>query len=295
MKLYYIYDGNTTLGPFSLEDLKSHTLQKNTPIWYEALGEQWTTAGEVPELNTLFVPAPPPFREPAMAPVSKPAYTEHSVKVDSITAATSVPATSGRRYGWISIMTGVLMTGGIIWVTTNRENAKPDAYNNAVQSYYLDSALRTRGSSANDQLIAEMGEKKRKDSLLGIKNERLRNNWNESLTLQKTDANVNNNGYYEFDVKVVNYLEYIMDEVVVRVWLEDESGNIMEGKNITFRNIQPSDSKKQTYVIELADVAKYEAEIIRITSRSLHFCYNKDYDNPDGRRKSGERDPWFCK
>ena len=62
MKQYYIYDGNMRKGPFDLEQLKSQSLNKETPIWYEGL-ENWAMAGNINELQELFDRKiiPPPF------------------------------------------------------------------------------------------------------------------------------------------------------------------------------------------------------------------------------------------
>ena len=62
MKQYYIYDGQIKKGPFNLEQLKSQSLSRETPVWYEGL-ENWAMAGNLEELKELFIRknVPPPL------------------------------------------------------------------------------------------------------------------------------------------------------------------------------------------------------------------------------------------
>jgi hypothetical protein len=53
MKKYYVHDGQRERGPFSIEELSSELIDKETPVWYEGL-ESWTLAGNVAELKYLF-------------------------------------------------------------------------------------------------------------------------------------------------------------------------------------------------------------------------------------------------
>jgi cell wall assembly regulator SMI1 len=62
MKRYYIHDGQMEKGPFNFEQLRSQSLKKETPVWHEGL-ENWAKAGNVDELNELFIlkTIPPPL------------------------------------------------------------------------------------------------------------------------------------------------------------------------------------------------------------------------------------------
>jgi len=60
MNKYYLHDGTDQRGPFDFEYLKAKNISRDTPIWYEGLSE-WTTAGNVDDLKSLFVAIPPPF------------------------------------------------------------------------------------------------------------------------------------------------------------------------------------------------------------------------------------------
>lgn len=65
MKQYYIHLGQQE-GPFTIEQLRSKNLSKETPVWYEGL-DSWSTIGEVPELRFIVKATPPPFQPMAKA------------------------------------------------------------------------------------------------------------------------------------------------------------------------------------------------------------------------------------
>jgi hypothetical protein len=60
MKKYFLHDGTESSGPFDLEELKAKRITKNSPVWFEGM-ENWKTAGEIPELASVFVVVPPPI------------------------------------------------------------------------------------------------------------------------------------------------------------------------------------------------------------------------------------------
>lgn len=61
MKKYFIHNGKESSGPFDIEELKYKNTTKSTPIWFEGL-QDWKTAGEIAELNSLFKAIPPPIK-----------------------------------------------------------------------------------------------------------------------------------------------------------------------------------------------------------------------------------------
>ena len=60
MKKYYLHNGTESSGPFDIEELKAKKITKASPVWFEGM-LHWKTAGEIPELNQLFIVNPPPF------------------------------------------------------------------------------------------------------------------------------------------------------------------------------------------------------------------------------------------
>lgn len=61
MNTYYIHNGNESIGPFGLDELKSRKITKTTPVWCQGM-EDWKHAGEVAELKSLLMVTPPPLK-----------------------------------------------------------------------------------------------------------------------------------------------------------------------------------------------------------------------------------------
>ncbi len=61
MKKYFLHNGSESSGPFDIEELKVKKINKSTPVWFDGM-EHWKTAEEIPELTSLFMVIPPPFR-----------------------------------------------------------------------------------------------------------------------------------------------------------------------------------------------------------------------------------------
>ena len=59
MKKYYYSDGTNKFGPFTIDELKDKNITKDTLVWFQGLSE-WLPAHNFSELNSIFVPSPPP-------------------------------------------------------------------------------------------------------------------------------------------------------------------------------------------------------------------------------------------
>ena len=75
MRKYFYTDGTTNFGPFTLEELKTKRITRDTYVWYQGL-DGWKTASSLPELNELFMLTPPPIQpNPAFANYQQPPKT----------------------------------------------------------------------------------------------------------------------------------------------------------------------------------------------------------------------------
>lgn len=61
-KEYYYNKGSEQFGPFTIEQLKTENILRETLVWCEGF-PNWVKAGEVNELNVLFKKTPPPLPE----------------------------------------------------------------------------------------------------------------------------------------------------------------------------------------------------------------------------------------
>lgn len=71
MKQYYYASGDQQLGPFTIEELKSKNLNKDVYVWYEGLSD-WTRAGDLPELSSLFEVTYDTPQQPTVNPTPPP-------------------------------------------------------------------------------------------------------------------------------------------------------------------------------------------------------------------------------
>lgn len=62
MQKYYYNDGVNRFGPFTMEELQAKNISAATPVWYDGL-PNWTPAGELEELKSLFASAAPTAAE----------------------------------------------------------------------------------------------------------------------------------------------------------------------------------------------------------------------------------------
>jgi len=67
LKKYFINDGAKQEGPYSFDELLALKISKETPVWYEGLSE-WSKAGKIEELKSLFIITPPPFKKETVTP-----------------------------------------------------------------------------------------------------------------------------------------------------------------------------------------------------------------------------------
>lgn len=72
MAQYYLVKDGQRLGPFSIEQLVQNGLTPDSLVFAQGM-QNWTKAGEVAELATVFAPAPQPEPAPAPAPAPQPA------------------------------------------------------------------------------------------------------------------------------------------------------------------------------------------------------------------------------
>jgi len=57
---FYYTDGISQFGPFNKEELRSKNITPQTLVWFEGL-DNWTPAGQLPEMRDLFETVPPPI------------------------------------------------------------------------------------------------------------------------------------------------------------------------------------------------------------------------------------------
>lgn len=69
MSQYYLHDGEMQLGPFTIEELKTKEINKDTPVWKDGM-QDWVKADNLPELAAL-LKSPPPAYKSGPPPVTR--------------------------------------------------------------------------------------------------------------------------------------------------------------------------------------------------------------------------------
>jgi len=63
MKKYFYSDGVNKHGPYSINELRTKKITRETKVWFQGLND-WRPAGTIPELSSLFSFEPPPIPDP---------------------------------------------------------------------------------------------------------------------------------------------------------------------------------------------------------------------------------------
>lgn len=291
MRKYYLHDGQSQQGPFDLEELKTRNITPDTFIWCDSLPE-WTQAREIDELKVLFTAAPPPFKKstPPQFNQPLPSYYEPG----------EIPATKDRKPFIIGLAAACIVFITIIYFANNKTEAAEAAestQNNTESAISTDTIATV---DPNQIKLQELEEKERQrqaaNEALTMKNMEFRNNWSNYIYSETNDYRVDSwGGIYGLVVSAHNGTDRILDEVIVSVDYYKENGSLYTTKNVPIYNIQPNTSGS----ISVPDVnrgTRIEVKISKITSKTLHFCYNVEYEDRYGMGISGnDKDPWFCK
>ncbi len=280
MKEFHIHDGQTEKGPFTLEQLESLSIKKDTLVWYEGL-EQWIKAETEPELNKLFSskPAPPPLTK----------TINESLAGSYIQVAATPPPLMQKQQKKTSYLLPVsaitiLAIGVVLWLMfQNKRNSETIS---TLQTQVLT-------QEAEKQQIAEQEKRKEEEQrrineAITAKNQNYRNNWQKYIKPDYMPPAINYTlgGISSFNVYVSNETEYMLDQVDVLVEYIRKNGDTWQTRTINLFNVAPN-SVETVVAPSSVNGVRVNLSIHKIVSKKMHFCY------PVG---SGDmNDPYFCK
>lgn len=277
MTQYYFHDGQQEQGPFDIEQLKSQTLKKDTPIWYEGL-ESWTTVGEVEELKQLFASKPTP--PPLIKKVPEVKATPPKMEQPSFAATNYQDAFPTKKKSLLVplIIGGILIVGGlIIWLI----------YQNVQQTtviHDIQDSVTTQNTAEADK----EAERQRINQANTLKNMNFRNKWESYIKVQNSEPRIDYTwgGISAFTVYVSNETSYMLDQVDVYIQYIRKSGEVYQTKTVTVFNV-PAGSSANAEAPSSVNGVKVSCTIEKIVSKKMHFCYPENNGNPE--------DPYFCK
>jgi cell division protein FtsL len=274
---YYFHDGQKEQGPFDIEQLKSQTLKKDTPIWYEGL-ESWTTVGEVEELKQLF--ASKPTLPPLIKTIPEVKTTPPKIEQPSYGATNHQDTFPTKKKSLLVplIISGVLIVGAlIIWLVYQNNQ-----HTNVIQD--LQDTVSTKSTAEEDK----EAERQRINQVNTVKNMNFRNNWENYIKVQNSEPTVDYTfgGISAFSVYVSNQTSYMLDQVDVYVQYIRKNGEVYQTKSVTILNV-PAGSSANAEAPSSLNGVKVSCIVEKIVSKKMHFCYPENNGNPE--------DPYFCK
>ena len=159
MKKYYLHNGTESSGPFDIEELKAKNITKASPVWFEGM-LHWKTAGEIPELNQLFVVNPPAFPLfETRQPTPKVATKKEARKILGL----SINA-------FFTVCAAVVVLIGIIVLNTIEENRSRELriknHKTEVENYQLELKQKELDEQKIQAVIQEKIDAERKASAL---------------------------------------------------------------------------------------------------------------------------------
>jgi hypothetical protein len=284
MRQFFIHNGQSEIGPFDLEQLKSQSLTKDTPIWYEGL-ENWTTAEKVEELKSLFTlkSTPPPL----VKQIVETSPTPPNFKTNTFNNSNAVNETPLKKKSFVipAVIGGVIVLGSLVaWlVYINSQNSSTI---NSLQEQVTtqDNTIQTQQNQDDEK----EAERKRINAAVTEKNMNFRNNFENYIKVQNDDPSVDYTlgGISEFNVYVSNETTYLLDQVDIYIQYIRKNGELAQDKTISLFNV-PAGSSETGIAPSSVNGVKVNCSISKIISKKMHFCFPSDNGNPE--------DPYFCK
>lgn len=278
MKHYFIHNGQTEMGPFDFDQLKTLQLTNETPIWFEGL-PNWTTAGTIPELQSIVNSCilPPKFEKAVPLSVSppafqKPEYIIHELPLKKNTIIRNVFIGMGAM--------ALIYFLAFAFLKMNREEAQP--YNTETAEQVIDEPA--------IQLDNREDEQVRVNAEITAKNRKIRNSIDNYVGVSTNTFTVDAlGGITNLDAVVQNNTQFLLDEVVVEVEYIKENGNVFKTELVTIYNI-PGKQDKSASAPDSERGLSVNVKVISIRSKELKLCYD-NLVAPE----AGKVDPYFCK
>lgn len=220
------------MGPFSIDDLRTRAIIKETPIWHEGLSD-WTTADKVPALYELLI-TPRPFSTSEAYP--PPIQGRLSLQENPYSKIKN-----GSSIGKILL----IVAGTVVLILTGIY-----IYNQVERQQYEN----TRQSLVNAEEDAKAS---------------IRNNITSYVTAERSSYQYSTlGGIYNLKFSVNNRTNYIIDNVKVKVVYIKANGGVWDSRIVDFNFVSPQ-SKATIRVPDTNRGTSVNYEIVSIKSSAL--------------------------
>lgn len=235
MRQYFLHNGTSEEGPFTLEQLKERNIQPDTLIWFEGL-QEWVAANTADDLKPLFSIKPPPLKV-ATPPSMQYQYEESKPRSKS-------------KYIWTALSVLAIV---IIAVLIYSNNQSQQALTN---------------------LQSSVSQKEHEETMEKLKQAETRNRWSDFIKLETGDYRTSAfGGISDLDLAVSNSTEYVIDEIEVEIDYIKESGGVYKTETVVFKNL-PVNVKQTKYAPESSRGTSVDVRVKSITAQAFNFCYN---------------------
>jgi hypothetical protein len=263
MAYYFYKEGGVEHGPFSLNELGSKPLHKDTPVRNEGKAD-WVPASSIPQLEHLF-----------------PVEEAHPIKVQPKPGAHTSKISKGSL--WIIILLAVGLAASVIAniISWKREHHQREVIEELEKKNRLQMVV---GQMERDMVLDSIQKEKK---VKNTKYRETRNNWRKYIKAGTNDYGTGMfGGIRDLDIIVSNNTDVLINEVKVQVIFVRENGDIWDKGVATVNNLSPH-SRKTVAVPDSKRGTSVRTAILSVKSRGMNLCY------PNG--GGSKDDPYFCK
>jgi hypothetical protein len=150
---YYLIVDEIQKGPFSFEELKDFSLNKNDLIWFEDLVD-WTPIEKIDELSSLIKKVPPPIKKSAVLP--PPINNE----VKTIEKESFVP-----KYKWYVLGVVGLIVLLVIAISTKNKNSHNEQSNTSSKTNISIPDVQEKKELSSNELREQLLKKEQSNPL----------------------------------------------------------------------------------------------------------------------------------
>ncbi|MEI7801712.1 MAG: DUF4330 family protein [Bacteroidota bacterium] len=258
MKKYFLIDKNNLQdGPFDLDELKSKEIKRETAVWFEGLLD-WTKAGEVDELKSLFVIAPPPIPKATPPPIPNKETLSPPIPDEKRTEISNPPPIVQKKKSKSNVITflviGVVILAlaiGGYFITKQQEDKtaleeiQKKHYEETTGNYSSESVQQNQQILQQQENIKKQQDYEAQQKAQEIQN--VKNNLKKNLTATADGDYYYRNigGIYDCYVTLSNRTDYKMNSVTVLVSYLNPSGYSVENSYHTFYNVEGNTSRRE--------------------------------------------------
>ena len=291
MNVFFLHDGIQQQGPFNIDELKTKSISKDTPIWYEELPD-WTTAENVDELKVLFESTnPPPFSELKNSP--PPLTKQQSQNADPKTT----PKKKSKIFKYLFIGLGIiiLIVASFLFYQYLQQEKEKNQSEQEIKSKVANEGLSDEvitqvvDNAFNQIQQDEAVKQQQKQQQIENSKKNIRNNWSDYITVERSSYTYREiGGIFDLYITINNESDYTLDNVVAKISYIKTDGSIYKTESIYFADIAPHNSSQKKAPDSDRGTRVDYLSITTIESAGFNFCYYQ------GDNSGNPSDPFKC-